>query len=174
MQARSPRLLRIADAVDLLTDWLGHLATALLLSLVALLFYNVISRYLFGGTTVWLQETEWHLMVPIALLGVTVLMRENGHVRVDMLYERYPTRVKHAVDLTAMILGTLVAVMFIRYSYGFVESAWAIREGSADPGGLPGRYWLKSLLPACFVLLALQCAANACRQLAALLDTGRR
>ena len=127
---------------------MNYWPAALLLLLVLLVFYNVVSRYLFGGSPVWLQESEWHLLVPIVLLGIVVLMRENGHVRVDMLYERFTRRTRHVIDLISMLIGATIALLFIRYAYGFVESAWALGEGSPDPGGLPGRYWLKSLLPA--------------------------
>ncbi len=160
--------LKIADAIDAATRALGRLAAALLLVLIALVFFNVFGRYVVGAAPVWMQELEWHLMPPIALLGVTVLMLEGGHVRVDMLFERLPQRAQHALDLVSMLCGMAIAVLLIRYSSGFVESAWQVREGSPDPGGLAGRYALKALLPVCFALFGLQCAANAIRQAAAL------
>lgn len=160
--------LRAADAVDALTRVLGRVATALLLALVALVFANVAGRYVGGGSPVWAQELEWHLLAPMALLGVAVLMMEGGHVRVDMLYERMRPRARHALDLVSMLVGVVVSCLFVKYSVGFVDSAWSIREGSADPGGLPGRYALKAVIPAAFVVVALQCAANAVRHAAAL------
>lgn len=158
-----PLLLKIADAIGALTLWTGRFATAVLLLLIALVFYNVIGRYIVGGSPIWLQEMEWHLMAPAMLLGITLLMKEAGHVRVDMLYGRMPKRMQHFVDILSMIAGTVIAVLFVKYFYGFIESAWVVREGSADPGGMPGRYLLKASLAVCFVLLALQCCANALR-----------
>ena len=66
------RLLELADHVDALTRAFGKLATALLLLLIALVAWNVGGRYLGGGGSVALQELEWHLLGPIALLGLTV------------------------------------------------------------------------------------------------------
>ncbi|MEL6265556.1 MAG: TRAP transporter small permease subunit [Pseudomonadota bacterium] len=157
------RLLVLADGIDLLTLWAGRLATALLLALVALVGWNVASRYGLGGTSIAMQEAEWHLLVPVALIGVVVLMREGGHVRVDMVYDRLGRRAQAALDLVSMLVGVVVACLFIRYSTGFVESAWSIGEGSPDPGGLPARWALKGLLPVGFALLALQCLANSIR-----------
>lgn len=162
------RALAIADGIDRLTRIAARIAAALLLVLIALVFFNVFGRYVIGGSPVWAQELEWHLMAPIALLGITVLMLENGHVRVDMFYVRLPQRARHVLDLISMLLGVAVAVMLIRYSSGFVESAWSIREGSPDPGGLPGRYILKAMIPMGLGLFALQCLANAIRHAAAL------
>jgi TRAP-type mannitol/chloroaromatic compound transport system permease small subunit len=164
-------LLKFADTVDLVTRMFGRAATALLLVLIALVGWNVFGRYVVGGSSVALQELEWHLLAPIALLGISVLMLENGHVRVDMLYARMPPRVQHALDLFSMLVGAVIAVLFIKYSWGFVDSAWSIREGSPDPGGLPGRWLLKAVIPASFALFGLQCLANAVRHLAALRGT---
>ena len=161
-------LLRLADAIDALSGALGKVAAALLLALVALVTWNALGRYALGGSAVWAQELEWHLLLVVALVGVSVLMREGGHVRVDMVHERLPARARHAIDLVSMLLGAGVAVVLIRYSVGFVDSAWSIREGSADPGGLPGRYALKALVPVLLGLLAVQCLANAVRLLDAL------
>ncbi len=160
------RALAFADAVDRMTRVASQIASALLLALVALIFFNVFGRYVVGASPVWAQELEWHLMAPIALLGITVLMLEKGHVRVDMLYERLPSRAKHGLDLISMLLGAGIAILFIKYSMGFVDSAWSIREGSPDPGGLPARYVVKGMIPLCFGLFALQCIANAVRQTA--------
>ena len=102
------------------------------------------------------------------MLGIVVLMLEKGHVRVDMLYEKMSLKLRHYVDFISMMLGAIMAVLLIKYSYGFVENSVSLFEGSPDPGGLPGRWVLKGFLPIAFALLALQCAANAVRALDAI------
>lgn len=160
--------LSLAGAIDRLTKGAAKLASALLLALIALVFFNVFGRYVGGGSAVWMQELEWHLMAPIALLGITVLMLEKGHVRVDMLYDRLGPIAQESLDLFSMLCGVVIACLFIRYSWGFVDSAWSIREGSPDPGGLPARYVVKGMIPVAFGLFALQCLANAIRHADAL------
>ncbi|MEL6205520.1 MAG: TRAP transporter small permease subunit [Pseudomonadota bacterium] len=160
--------LRIAELIDAITKAAGRLAAALLLLLIALVFFNVFGRYIVGASPVWMQELEWHVMAPIALLGITVLMLERGHVRVDMVYDKLGPRAQHALDLFSMICGAIIAVLFIKYSQGFVDSAWSIREGSPDPGGLPARYVVKAMIPVAFALFGMQCIANAIRHAAAL------
>lgn len=155
--------LRLADGIDRLTKGASRIAAALLLALVALVFFNVFGRYIVGTSPVWAQELEWHLMAPIALLGITVLMLENGHVRVDMVYDRLSAKWQASLDLFSMLCGVIIACLFIKYSWGFVDNSWSIREGSPDPGGLPARYIVKGMLPVAFALFALQCAANAIR-----------
>lgn len=160
--------LRLADIIDRVTKAGGKIASALLLAMVALVFFNVAGRYTIGTSPVWMQELEWHLLLPVALLGISVLMLENGHVRVDMLYDRLSNRTQHVLDLISMLMGVAIAVLLIKYSMGFVDSALSIREGSPDPGGLPMRWALKGFIPVAFGLFALQCLSNAIRHAAAL------
>ena len=162
-------LLKLADGIDAFVIAAGKFAAALVLALVALVTWNVGIRYFGGGASVAMQELEWHLLAIIALLGISVLMQQMGHVRVDMVYERLSPRTKHMFDLFSMIVGITVSIMIIRYSIGYFESAYSLREGSPDPGGLPMRYVLKALIPAGFVIFGLQCLAHAIRHAAALL-----
>ncbi|MEO9650480.1 MAG: TRAP transporter small permease subunit [Roseobacter sp.] len=155
--------LKFADGVDRITNMAARVASALLLAMIALVAFNVFGRYIIGTAPVWMQELEWHLMPPIALLGVSVLMKEGGHVRVDMLYDRFSPRMRIIVDLISMLCGAAVAALLIKYSLGFVNSALSIFEGSPDPGGLPARWLLKGFLLVGFALLSLQCLANAAR-----------
>ena len=148
------KALAFADAVDRVTRAASALASALLLAMIALVFFNVFGRYVVGASPVWAQELEWHLMAPIALLGITVLMLEKGHVRVDMVFERLPERAQHALDLFSMLCGAIIAVLFVKYSAGFVDSDW------------PARYVVKAKIPIAFGLFALQCVANSIRHLA--------
>lgn len=163
-------ILRFASRVDRLTTMLGHAASALLLAMIALVAFNVVGRYVIGTAPVWMQELEWHLMPPIALLGVVVLMKEGGHVRVDMLYDKFSLRARTIVDLLAMLCGAAISLLLIKYTLGFFDSSFSLLEGSPDPGGLPGRWVLKGFLMVGFGLLALQCLANAGRHAVALTD----
>jgi len=158
-------LIKLANLIDAITLWAGRVAAILILVLIALIFYNVFGRYAIGNSSVALQESEWHLLAPIAMLGIVVLMKENGHVRVDMIYENLSRSKQLLIDLFSMLVGVMVSIFMIKYSIGFVESSFQTLEGSADPGGLPGRYLLKAIIPAGFVLFALQCLANAIRHL---------
>jgi TRAP-type mannitol/chloroaromatic compound transport system permease small subunit len=155
---------RLEGAVRLIS----RIATLAVLALVALVTANVAARYLFATGTVWLQELEWHLLAPIALFGCSYALATGDHVRVDMLYERFPPRLKHAVDLLAAVVGVVVCVLLIKFSFGYVAKSWSTLEGSPDPGGLPGRFVLKALLPLGFALLLVQFAAMGLRHAARL------
>lgn len=140
---------------------MGRAVSWLALVIVALMSVNVILRYLFSMGSVWAQELEWHLLVPLILFGTSYALRHGEHVRVDILYGRFTPRAKHAVDVVSALLAIAISALFIWYSLHYVEQAYVIDEGSPDPGGIPHRYLLKALIPIGFVLLLLQSLASA-------------
>lgn len=148
------RIERVVDVVGEATSWLA-------LVIVALLATNVLLRYLFHTGSVWAQELEWHLLVPLVLFGTSYALRHGAHVRVDIVYGRFSKRAKVVVDLISALLAVAISVLFIWLSLHYVQQSYVIDEGSPDPGGLPHRYLLKSLIPVGFALLLAQSIASA-------------
>ena len=135
---------------------IGYLTAALLLLLVANVFYDVIMRYLFNDVSIGMQEMEWHLFSTVFLLGVAYALQTDGHVRVDVLYEKASPRTRALID----IFGTIVFLWpfcFLVADYGidFAREAWELGERSGDPGGLPYRWIIKSMIPVSFVCVLI-------------------
>jgi len=148
---------RIERLVDVIGEWTSWIA----LVIVLLMACAVVLRYFFSAGTVWEQELEWHLLSPLILFGMSYALRHGAHVRVDILYARFPRRTQHAVDLFSALLTIAVSVLIVWYSLKYVGQAYSIDEGSPDPGGIPHRFVLKAFIPAGFAILALQAAAAA-------------
>lgn len=151
----------LAARIEAFSDGLGRATSWIALAIVVLMATNVLLRYAFGIGSVWSQELEWHLLAPLILFGMTYAERHREHVRVDILYARYPPGARLAVDLVADALGIALSVLVVVLSWHYVVQAWEIGEGSADPGGLPMRFALKALIPIGFACFLMQCAAQA-------------
>lgn len=147
---------RIEHFVDVLGQWTSWLAIVI----VGLMATAVVLRYLFSAGTVWEQELEWHLLAPLILFGMSYALRHGEHVRVDILYARFSDRFKIFVDLVSAVLVIAISALIIWFSIKYVLQAYVIDEGSPDPGGIPHRYLLKSLIPIGFTVLLLQGIAN--------------
>lgn len=160
---------RIAAAIDAGIDALGRAVAWLTLAVVLLTFGVVVLRYVFGKGSIALQDLVLWLHGAVFLLGASYALRHDAHVRVDILYQRWSPRGRALADL----IGTLVfllpfCVLLVWVSADYVGRSWAIREGSRDAGGLPGLFIVKTLIPACGVLLGVQGIAVALRKLAVL------
>lgn len=151
---------RIARFIEAIVEWAGRLMMVLVFAIVMLVATNVILRYLFAIGPVSLQELEWHLMVPVALIGSAYTLRHHGHVRVDIFYDGFGARTRAVVNLFSSIGLLVTSVLVVWLSLNFVNQAYVIDEGSPDPGGLPHRFILKSMIPLGFGLLALQAVAH--------------
>ncbi len=155
------RLASVASAIDLIIDKIGMVSAWASFALVLVMATNVLLRYAFSTGSVWSQELEWHLLVPISLLGMSYALRHGEHVRVDILFSKYSERMRLITDIVTAVLSVIVCLIVIRLSIFYVAQSWNYGEGSANPGGIPYRYLLKALIPLGFVLFALQSFADA-------------
>ncbi|MDW8478589.1 MAG: TRAP transporter small permease subunit [Xanthomonadales bacterium] len=151
---------RLAAAHDALEEGLGTLLAWLAVALAALVFAVALLRYGFGLGWVALQELAQHLHAALFLLGASLALRRDRHVRVDVLAARLPARARLALEAFGMLLVVLPFALFsLAVSLDYVAASYAIGEGSREPGGLPALWAVKALIPAFALLLALRALA---------------
>ncbi|EPC03389.1 hypothetical protein L861_17760 [Litchfieldella anticariensis FP35 = DSM 16096] len=165
-------MLILIERMERCIEWLGWLAKASLFAVVLLVAANVLLRYFFSVSPVSLQELEWHLISPIALIGISYALKHRADVRVDVLYERFSLQTKAFIDVLSGMLTVAIGLYIAWLAWAYVIQSYAFGEGSPDPGGLSHRYLLKAFLPLGFALLALQGVADTLRGLKAWLLKG--
>jgi TRAP-type mannitol/chloroaromatic compound transport system permease small subunit len=151
-------------AVGRLNDFIGRLFAWLTLVAVVLCFTVVVQRYLLSTTQLWMQDLYVWLngAMFMTVAGYTLLV--EGHVRVDILYRPASPRRKAMMDLAGVLLFLLpfCTVVWL-WSYEYVQRSWLFHEGSANPGGMPGLFILKTFILVFVVLVGLQGIAMALR-----------
>ena len=147
-------LSRVVDAVN---DRVGRSVRLLTLLLVLVTTADIVMRYLFRTSFVFVQEAEWHIFAVLFLLAAGYAHLKKDHVRVDIIYARQSDRTKAVTNLIGGLLFLFpTCFLLINSSIPFVVASVGVLEGSPDPGGLPGRFVLKAVIPVGFLLLALQ------------------
>ena len=164
------RLAALARSCEGVVDTCGLISSWSSFAIVLVMAFNVLLRYAFSAGSVAMQELEWHLMAPIALLGMSYAILKDGHIRVDVVFGRMPWRYQETVNAVSHLLVLAVAVIMVLLAVPYVEQSFAIGEISPDPGGLTHRFLLKSLIPLGFVLLGIQAVAAALRAMLKLMD----
>lgn len=154
----TPRPLRwlsaIAEVTGTITAWLT-LLMVLATSLV------VVLRHGFGIGSIALQDSVTYMHGMVFMLCAAFTLKHNGHVRVDIFYNRFSPRTRAWVDVLGGLLFALPLMVFIAWgSWDYVQRAWDIREGATDSGGLAGVYLFKSLLPLMALSVGLQVLAE--------------
>jgi TRAP-type mannitol/chloroaromatic compound transport system permease small subunit len=151
----------LADEIDRFTDLVGRATSWLALGLALVMSTNVLLRYGFSIGSIWMQEFEWHIMVPICLFGMSYALLKGEHVRVDVVFQYFSQRNKHLVDVITSVVAMMLCVIVIRLSIPYVWQSWSIGEGTANPGGIDYRYVIKSLIPIGFALFFVQSLSEA-------------
>lgn len=155
-------LTAIAHFIDRVNDVTGRLIAWLTFAMVLITCFVVVARYVFGFGSIGLQESVMYLHGMVFMLGIGYTLKEKGHVRVDVLYEKFSARTRDMVDLAGHLLFLLPVAVFIFWiSLDYVQFSWSVRESSGQPGGLPGVYLLKTLIPAMAALLFVQGVSEA-------------
>lgn len=159
-------LARFVRAVDRLNRAVGVGGAVLVPAAVLLCAAVALLRYGAGFGRIWMQELY------VVLSGVSFMVLaarvhgEDGHVRVDIFCRRWSERRRDLLELVGNLFFLLPWTLVVLWSsWGFVRLSWSVFEPSAQAGGLPGLFLVKSVIPLAAALLALQALANAARAL---------
>lgn len=129
----------------------------LALLMVLITFAIVVLRYAFNTGGALLPESVMYLHGTFFMLAIALGIRENSHVRVDIVYSRRSAGQQGWIDLLGHVLFLLpVAGFMVWVSLPYAANSWAILEGSSEVGGIPGVFLLKTLIPLTGALLFLQ------------------
>ena len=149
-------LLKLEKAFDKFADYIGIITGIAMVLMILNVFYDVIMRYFFKAGSIAMQEMEWHLFSVIILLGVAYTLKEDGHVRVDLIYDRLNHKKKAMINMVGVFLFILpIAFLVGIASIDNAYQAFLSGEQSGDPGGLTNRWIVKALIPLSFLLLVI-------------------
>lgn len=131
-------------------DWSSGL---LVLSGLLILFYGVILRYVLHLPTTWQDEVARIFLVWGILIGSAATLRENNHIRMDLLYRLFPKSIQRWVDFFAIsvILGFFI---FLVVS-GIDLVSQKLSTGQTSLNGFP--LWIiYSIIPFTGLLLTIR------------------
>jgi TRAP-type mannitol/chloroaromatic compound transport system permease small subunit len=153
-------LLKFADAVDALSEWIGQWLKWLVLFSSLISAGNALVRYtLHTSSNAWL-EIQWYMFGAMFLLAAGYALKHEEHVRVDVFYSRMTPRTQAWVDVFGAIFFLMPTALLIAWmSIPMIVNSIHINEMSSDPGGLL-RWPIKICIPLGFALLAIQGVAE--------------
>ena len=154
---------RIVEAIN---RTVGQFAMYLIFVMMGILLFSTISRSVFEINYLWIVEMAQFTMAAYYLLGGGYSMQLDSHVRMDVLYERWPDRLRYFIDsLTAFCLVFYLIALF----YGGVSSTqYAIEYQQKNYSSWAPLMWpVKSLMTIGIFLMLLQAIATFFKDLAA-------
>lgn len=147
---------KVTKILDKFTDIVGYIAAIAMVLMLFNVAYDVIMRYFFKASSIGMQELEWHLFSVVFLFGMAYSLKENGHVRVDMFYERMKPKKQAIINILGSLFFILpFSLLIVKSGYSFAFEAYELGEMSGDPGGLTNRWVVKSAIAASFIFLII-------------------
>ena len=151
------RLQTLAISLDRFAEITGRVIAWLTLAMVLITVAVVVLRKLFETGSIALQESITYLHAAVFMLGAAYTLKHDGHVRVDIFYQKFSPRTRAWVDLLGTLLLLFPVCLYILFSsLQYVGASWSMLEGSREAGGLDGVFLLKTAIPVMAVLLLLQ------------------
>ncbi len=152
----------------------GQVISWVWLLLLGVIVLNVLMRYVLGEGRVEFEEIQWHLYSIGFLLGISVCLDADAHIRVDLISSRLSPRMRAWIELYGLLLMLLPFILLVLIaSIEFVRYAYVTAEISDAPGGLGYRWLIKAMLPLGFVLMLLAAFGRLLRVSAFLFGTPR-
>ncbi|UCE41712.1 MAG: TRAP transporter small permease [Candidatus Aminicenantes bacterium] len=86
----------------------------LFLVLVAVVFYQVVARYIFNDPPSWTEELARYCQVWVILLTSSICIRKGSHLAVDYFGHRFSSRAKRIINIVmSMLIALYVLVITI-------------------------------------------------------------
>jgi TRAP-type mannitol/chloroaromatic compound transport system permease small subunit len=144
----------LLNILEKFIDAVGSLCSLLMILMILNVFYDVLMRYFFNDVSIAMQELEWHLYAAMFMFGIGYTLKEDGHVRVDVIYDQLSKKSQAIINIAGSLLFALPFTLLILYfSWDYALEAYTMGEGSADPGGLPHRWIIRSVIPVSSIYL---------------------
>src|SRR6476620_6451771 len=160
--------LALSEAIDKLNEKIGYICNFLVLAACILSAGNAMIRYAFSYSSNSLLEMQWYMFAVFVMFGASYTFKRNEHVRVEILYLMLSERGQLWLDLIGTLFFLIPSCLLLAYlSWPFFMQAYNVGEISSNAGGLV-RWPIKIVVPAGFVLLALQGVSEVIKRIAAL------
>ncbi len=117
----------------------GYLVAFWTVNAVVAYFYEVIMRYLFNMPTIWVHEACFLLFGMQYLLSGAFTLKDEGHVRVDVLYVKLPPRGRVGMDIFTSVFAFVFVIALAGTSLTFFEQSYSMNETTVETWGV--QYW---------------------------------
>ncbi|HEX5785913.1 MAG TPA: TRAP transporter small permease subunit [Burkholderiaceae bacterium] len=165
-------LLNLSRLIDGLTDRVGRLMMWLILATTLISAGNAIFRKIFNNSSNAMLEIQWYLFAAVFMLGSGYAFLKNAHVRIDFVSSKFSARGRNIVDVAGILLFVFpLCFLMVKLSWPVFANAWESGEVSSNAGGLI-RWPVYLLIPAGFVMLAVQSVSELIKRLAFLTGAG--
>jgi TRAP-type mannitol/chloroaromatic compound transport system permease small subunit len=159
-------LLKLSGVIDAINTQIGKWVAWAILAAVVVSAVNATVRKVFDmSSNSWL-ELQWVLFSAVFLLCASWTLRDNEHIRIDIVNNQLPRGLRNTIELIGHTFFLLpLTIVILVTGIPFFTESFAINEQSASAGGLP-QWPAKSLIMIGFAMLLGQCISELIKRVA--------
>jgi len=102
---------------------------------------DALSRYFFNNSITGAYEvTEYYLMIILVFLSISYVQKENGHIRLDIIFSKLPYKVQNYLNVIFYLLAAFY-FLFIGYQ-GYITTSNALTNNLIMSGLINFPLWL--------------------------------
>ena len=159
-------LSKISEMLSGLLDRISGFALGFALAagfvIIVIQLAAVLLRYVFGLSFSWLNDSVIFTFAMMFMLGAAATLRDDGHVRVDILRPRFGPKTKAGIELFGSLVFIVPICVLILYAgSGLIARSWIGLEHFNESDGLPIKYLFKTMVPVFAVLMIGQALSQA-------------
>jgi len=148
---------------------LDALAIATFAGMFVCVLGQVVLRYFFGSPLTWSDELARYLFVWCSFVGWVIAARKRSHLRITLVAERSPERLRAAIELVGAAASVAFAAVLLWYG-----SQITARNSDVDTVTLFFSFGVVyAIVPAAALAVAVLAVAD-CRRAVAALTRGSR
>lgn len=117
---------KYSKVIDVLEKIIRVILIILLAGIVLIMFMQTVLRYGFNAALPWCEELALYMCLYCVLLGLSIAVRKDSHLQVDILLKFYSPRIKALMTAITSIIAIVVMIFFIRYALSLMKIATGV------------------------------------------------
>src|SRR5699024_9681683 len=99
----------IGKFIDLIINFMGVLARIVIVMIVLIIFIDILTMNLFNYSLAWVLEISEYLLVFLTFLGAAWLLREDGHIKLDLILNALSKKGRKRLEFLNSIIGFIIS-----------------------------------------------------------------
>lgn len=145
------------DIISLILSRIAMLAVA---GIVCVMFFEVVSRYVFNKPTLWANELSLWMAAFVFLFAGLYAMQQRTHIRIYIIYDTFPRWLQKASDVLSVVLIWAFTTALIWGAYNEAVDKITRMETFGTAWDPPIPATVKAAILIIILLVAIQSLSN--------------
>ena len=107
------------------------IASAAMITLVALTFAGVIARYIVGSPFGWIEEIQAAMIVWVIFAAAGAAFRTANHAAIEIFYEMFPSYIRKLLDILILVVTVFTLLFLAKTCMDYIKVFMRTRRATA-------------------------------------------